>query len=279
MTNTTDTIVLYHADCLDGYAAAWAVWTKYPNWEFKAVRYNEPPPTNLPLNVYLVDFSYDAATLAGMADTHYVTVLDHHKTAMADLQPLIDNGIVKGQFDMSRSGAMIAWDWFHPGEPVPMPLACVEDGDLWKFQYEMTRDVCAALYSYPFDDMPGFDRMMRQRIGMLVLEGNAINRTRQNQVRLIIDNTRRGLMIDGWFVPVCNAPKEYASDIGNQLAKGQPFAATYYDTETHRVFSLRSAVSSSWWQDVSLIAKQYGGGGHKHAAGFSVPRYHSLGIA
>ena len=27
-------IVLYHADCFDGFGAAWAVWKKFPNARF-----------------------------------------------------------------------------------------------------------------------------------------------------------------------------------------------------------------------------------------------------
>jgi nanoRNase/pAp phosphatase (c-di-AMP/oligoRNAs hydrolase) len=30
--------------------------------------------------------------------------------------------------------------------------------------------------------------------------------------------------------------------------------------------------------DVAEVAKQYGGGGHRHAAGFSVPRTHALAL-
>jgi nanoRNase/pAp phosphatase (c-di-AMP/oligoRNAs hydrolase) len=45
------------------------------------------------------------------------------------------------------------------------------------------------------------------------------------------------------------------------------FAACYWDTPEGRVFSLRSIGDF----DVSEIAKQYGGGGHKNASGFRLP--------
>ena len=44
-------------------------------------------------------------------------------------------------------------------------------------------------------------------------------------------------------------------------------------TTDGRVFSLRSTEEGL---DVSEIAKQYGGGGHKHASGFRVPYGHEL---
>jgi nanoRNase/pAp phosphatase (c-di-AMP/oligoRNAs hydrolase) len=57
------------------------------------------------------------------------------------------------------------------------------------------------------------------------------------------------------------------SDAAHKLAQGNPFAACYWDTPNGRVFGLRSDENGL---DVSAIAKNYGGGGHVHAAGFTV---------
>jgi len=54
---------------------------------------------------------------------------------------------------------------------------------------------------------------------------------------------------------------------GHEMAKGRPFAACYWDTPKGRVFSLRSSDDGA---DVSEVAKQYGGGGHRNASGFTV---------
>jgi nanoRNase/pAp phosphatase (c-di-AMP/oligoRNAs hydrolase) len=71
-------------------------------------------------------------------------------------------------------------------------------------------------------------------------------------------------------IDLVNAPPMYSSDIGSIIAKEKVFGGTYYDTATHREFSLRSVGDF----DVSEIAKSFGGGGHKNAAGFKVPRSH-----
>lgn len=55
--------------------------------------------------------------------------------------------------------------------------------------------------------------------------------------------------------------------IGGLTTSIYPFAACYWDTPEGRVFSLRSKDDGF---DVGEIAKQYGGGGHKHASGFRV---------
>jgi oligoribonuclease NrnB/cAMP/cGMP phosphodiesterase (DHH superfamily) len=56
------------------------------------------------------------------------------------------------------------------------------------------------------------------------------------------------------------------SDIAGELAKGRPFGACYFDRfDGKRQWSLRSAPDGV---DVSEVAKQFGGGGHRHAAGW-----------
>lgn len=47
-----------------------------------------------------------------------------------------------------------------------------------------------------------------------------------------------------------------------------PFVVGYYDNESHRIFSLRSHKKG---MNVKEVAKIHSGGGHLHAAGFTVP--------
>ena len=82
------------------------------------------------------------------------------------------------------------------------------------------------------------------------------------------------MVIGGQLVPVANLPYTLTSDAGHLMCvephEGSlaPFAACYWDPPDGRVFSLRSAEGG---YDVSEIAKAYGGGGHKNAAGFTMP--------
>ena len=72
-------------------------------------------------------------------------VLDHHKTAMEELQPLLDDpeSGITGVFDMGRSGAALAWQYLANKKPLPELLQYVEDRDLWRFAFgNTTRDVC-----------------------------------------------------------------------------------------------------------------------------------------
>jgi len=81
------------------------------------------------------------------------------------------------------------------------------------------------------------------------------------------------MLIGGHDVPVANLPYMFASDAGQLMAEGERFAGSYFDTPEGRTFSLRSTDAG---MDVSEIAQQYGGGGHRNAAGFRVPFDHEL---
>ena len=62
------TVVLYHAECADGFGAAWALWNQFPTARFIPVKHGNPPPAGLQdQRVVIVDFSYARETLETMA--------------------------------------------------------------------------------------------------------------------------------------------------------------------------------------------------------------------
>ena len=285
-------ICIYHAPCQDGFTAAWAIWKRWPDVEFVPGVYGAEPPDVTRKRVLLVDFSYKAPVLRRMAESAaFVAVLDHHKSAEADLadfavdaidwQPRFeDQGLaglaihnIQAKFDMTRSGAMLAWEYAHPGELAPGIVQHVQDRDLWRFHLPYTRETAAVLFSHDYDFAAW--SMLAAELGMpagchaIIREGAAIERKHHKDVAELLKMTTRPMVIGGACVPVANLPYTVSSDAANALAEGQPFGACYYDNaDGRRVFSLRSKADGA---DVSEIAATYGGGGHARAAGFSMP--------
>jgi len=132
------TYVLYHESCPDGAAAAWAAWRQFgSNAEYFPVNYGKPMPVMEDgAEIYVLDFSYPRQQLIDLAKrSTLVTVLDHHATAEKDLAGLemelrskMDNPH-KIHFDMTKSGAVLAWEHFFPDVPVPEILAYIQDRD------------------------------------------------------------------------------------------------------------------------------------------------------
>jgi oligoribonuclease NrnB/cAMP/cGMP phosphodiesterase (DHH superfamily) len=306
-------LVIYHSNCADGFTAAWAVH-KAIDADFHPGVHQTPPPDVAGRDVILVDFCYPPAVLLEMCQTaRSILVLDHHKSAESDMpaNPLtaddqltvvriegfdVDAGptwrhfqgwveqdkcegirkaMIYALFDMNRSGAGIAWDFFHPGAARPELIDHVEDRDLWRFALPGTREIQAAVFSYPYE-FDVWDLLMETPMKTLRAQGVAIERKHHKDVAELVKVARRQMVIGHYDVPVASLPYTLASDAGHLMAKGQPFAACYYDKDGGRVFSLRSTDQGV---DVSEVAKLYGGGGHARAAGFTVPRDHELAMA
>jgi oligoribonuclease NrnB/cAMP/cGMP phosphodiesterase (DHH superfamily) len=292
-------LCIWHKGCVDGFTSAWVVW-RFLNGlcDFHEGVYNESPPDVLGRNVIMVDFSYPAEVIGQMEnDANAMLILDHHKTAEAALRPwtqpwpeltpaLPVEGCV-AHFDMERSGAGLAWDYFYGGfhgighKPRPRIINHVEDRDLWKFQILGTREIGAVLYSHPFDFMVWESLAMEMEddanYNSMQAQGHAIDRAHKKNCQQLAVSGRRMIKIGGVRMPAVNAPYFMASDIGHILAS-EPgntthAAAVYYDMgDGKRVFSLRSnKKADDPGLDVSAIAKTYGGGGHHNAAGFTAP--------
>jgi oligoribonuclease NrnB/cAMP/cGMP phosphodiesterase (DHH superfamily) len=179
---------------------------------------------------------------------------------------------------MSRSGATIAWDYLYPLQQRPLLLGYIEDRDLWQFKLSMSREVASALFSVKYD-FEEWDKLMNlDSTGMLrlIADGMAIERKHKKDIEELVGVTVREMCIAGYNVPVANLPYTMVSDAATEMSIDHPFAACYWDTATHRCFGLRSMPEG---MDVSYIAQQYGGGGHKHASGFKVSREHPLAHA
>ena len=264
------TLCIHHGNCADGFAAAaWVVRKALgeENVEFFAGVYQTLPPDVEDRDVILVDFSYKRPVMEKIiSSAKSVTVLDHHKTAAADLEGLICADVV---FDMNRSGAGITWDYFFPDQPRPQLINHIEDRDLWRFALPKTREIQANVFSYPYD-FKVWDQLMAADPAVLAVEGTAIERKHFKDIAELVKVCRRELKIGGIVVPAASLPYTLTSDAGHMMATehASKIGVCYWDTLAGRVFSLRSTDDGP---DVSAIAKQYGGGGHAHAAGFTVP--------
>jgi nanoRNase/pAp phosphatase (c-di-AMP/oligoRNAs hydrolase) len=75
-------------------------------------------------------------------------------------------------------------------------------------------------------------------------------------------------VIAGHVVPVVNCGRHCASEIVGELAEGYPFAASWQERDGAVHYELRSRAGGI---PVNDVAREFGGGGHKMAAGFAVP--------
>jgi nanoRNase/pAp phosphatase (c-di-AMP/oligoRNAs hydrolase) len=262
-----DTVVIYHANCLDGYGAAYAAWRKFKDSaEYVPANYGDNPPCVLGKKVYILDFSYKREVLLRMKDeAASILVLDHHKTAKEDLE-----GLEFAVFDVERSGCIMAWDYFHGEKSRPFGLELIQDRDLWRFNYRITKAFTAALRALIPLDFSSWSVLLNVSAAYeLADRGKDLLTVFESDVEELAKHFHAIELFSVKGV-ACNAPSKYASELGNLLAlQHGTYAAVYsYDGASKLwLYSLRSVGDF----DVSGIAKLYGGGGHKNAAGFSSP--------
>lgn len=308
-------MILYHADCIDGFTAAWAVKRRFPDAEAIPVKYGEDPPDVTGKVVAIVDFSYDPDTTEFLVgSSEFLILLDHHKTALDAFQAaylphhsgallrvvsFADNAHIV--IDMNRSGAGMAWDFFlkymDPEEVSPRPdlVNYVEDRDLWRWSLRGSREVNAFIGTVAhefetWDELAErlwvFDRWAPAGGGRIFEAGAAVLRRNEQLIERVCSNSYR--TASNPYHRGCRAVNSpvLQSEIGNRLAQQSadegemPMALVWwYDPElpvtginsiadgTQVRVSLRSVGDF----DVSAIAKHYGGGGHKNAAGCVMP--------
>lgn len=114
--------IIYHHPCSDGFGAAYCAWKFFQlnytkNVEFLPMNIGDPPPCNLEgKNLLLLDYSYKKEVVLKLLKiVKKLLIIDHHKSAYEDLQDLPKEYKF---FDMNRSGAMLAWEYFFPGKKI-----------------------------------------------------------------------------------------------------------------------------------------------------------------
>ena len=307
-------LVIYHANCTDGFGAAFAAWLKlgdeaeYIPMNYGEVETLEDFDMKVSLaakgnDIYILDFSFPHEVMVALFQhAKRVVWLDHHKTAFEmwckgvpekgwicqRLNCTEDNpsGNVHIELNNNKSGALLAWEYFHPITKVPMLIQHIDDRDRWQFKMDGSKELHAALRSYEpwtfeqwwrlFYDKPGLGTYKRAN---LIQEGAAILRAHNQHVQSALKQAKTCAIRWDWK-EVCgtvgyreavgysaNAPAFLTSDLGHELAnKSGTFGLVWSmagDGQIH--CSLRSNGD----YDVSAIAKAFGGGGHRNAAGFS----------
>ena len=311
-------LVIFHANCADGFAAAFATWlvlgdeAEYVPMQYGKIDFDfEGGFFNLGSNeadnpctfiagrdVYILDFSFPRPIMdAIFRNAKKVVWLDHHKTAFEmwcggipedGYYTCSIGGVNQNHFirlHNEKSGAVLAWEYFHPGTEVPLFIKHIDDYDRWVFAIEGTKEFNKALWSNTpwsfngwknaFLNAPGSD-FPYLNIGVFYTEGAAILRAHNQNVQTVVKGAARKCTL--WVTDpayrvidhglAANCPPHLTSDVGHELAsQSETFGLLWYIDKDH---ACRCSLRSNGDYDVSAIAKAFGGGGHKNAAGFTI---------
>ena len=265
-------LLIYHAQCLDGFACLVIASGCRAADEIQAwpARYGEDPPDVKGRDVLICDFSWPRDVLVRMhGEAKSLRVLDHHESAEKAL-----GGLDWCTFDMERSGAALTWEHFHPGVEPPEWVRLIEDGDLWRFRHgNLTRAWQARFLSLGWRVHAWRSELERDRES-ITDRGYACLDLIDAEVKalgLLAREVRWPLARRGPAQPVvvANSGPLHRSFVLKEALDRFPdavVAVAYWQDEKGRwEHSIRSRKDGP---NVAEIAEQLGGGGHRHAAGW-----------
>jgi len=265
----SEEICFYHND-MDGKCAGAIVNHAYPGMDLRPVQYGQTIPLDdvHGKDVYMVDFCLQPFDLMEeLASTCYLTWIDHHKSA-------IEESVRRGfkchdmRIRIGSAGCELAWEHFFGNIEMPRAVHLLGRYDVWD-------------HSDP--DILPFQYAMRT-YGMLP-ESHAWWEclfSMSDLSQYIEYGQTIILYIDSYYADYAQSAFDTELDgvpaIALNLIRSSSQAFdTVYDPDKHSMmisFGWRhgqwtvSLYATKEGVDVSEIAKRYGGGGHKGAAGF-----------
>lgn len=296
-------LVIYHHPCADGITAAviantalGCVNTELLPWNYNKEQkfIDEHLESCKDRDVYILDFSFSKDLTDQIINLSNKTYwFDHHASAFENwlgksVVPTDKFTASSNKFyirlNNNKSGARITWDYFelYQDGSIPLLVQVVEDRDLWKFQLPGTKHISLALRSYGMDVEVWEEFLFKDcETAKLEQEGITIERY-QNQ---LLNSFNKHTMLtkdedtncEGIIV---NAPVSLASDLAEllfSLNRDANYCIVWQEStiENGIFVSARSRKTSSL--TARNIASRYGGGGHEHAAGFSIDCIQELG--
>lgn len=271
--NDPNPLVIYHGKCPDGFGAALAAWLFFEGrGEYVGMSHSkntllEEMPPMQGRSVYILDFSFTPEIMQAIDEqASQLVMLDHHKSAADKLSGFKCRcgGV---HFDLTQSGAMLAWKFFQADKPVPDLIRFIEDRDLWNWTFPESAPFLSALDLEP-NEFPRWAEIAafgQDQVAEFCQRGNAMNEKFLSLCKDIaggatpvVFNGQSGLMV--------NCPGAFTSEVGNLLAEQCGTFALLWSVSKDTVVKIGLRAVPTF--NAIPLAESMGGGGHPQACGF-----------
>lgn len=280
-------VVFYHND-LDGKCSASIVKKSINNCKCYSVDYRngiDLDKFNKGDTVIIVDFTpsvnkefSDIVNKAGK-----VIWLDHHKVNIEKHNNFSDLDGIRS--NTNPSACILTWKYFFPNSVIPKAVIYTSDYDTWTHEYSDSRyfetgmnsvdcnpesDIWKRLLNCDngFSDIgfSDFDSTDNSLINEIINRGKIISDYNNIFSKQYLEDYCYIVNFDGYKSIVCNMA-HFGSDFFNSINQDEYDLMIMYvydgNQYSYSLYSTKNDVNCA------EIAKQYGGGGHKGAAGFN----------
>lgn len=266
-------LILYHARCADGFGAALAAWLYYEGRaEFRPCDHGDVKsvadlPTLDGRAVYILDFSFAPELMRDIEQrAAKLVMLDHHKSAAEKLTGFACRcGVV--HFDMGKSGARLAWEFFQSDRALPALVRYIEDRDIWAWKFPESAGFLAALdmEAMDFERWAQIASFGEDELTDFMLRGQAMD----EKFRKLCEDIAAGaepVVFNGQPGLMVNAPGMFHSLVGEMLSKKSGTYALMWSASKGGLIKVGLRSQRSY--DCIPLAESMGGGGHAQACGF-----------
>ena len=289
--------IIFHAPCSDGVSSLWsALYYKDIPEKISCKAGVNPINSFTNKNIIFVDICPTMEFLIKTSTTaSYILILDHHKSAydnyMQNIKLFKDINNIEFIFDMDRSGCQMTWDYFFvdkDNNPISRPwfIDYIADRDLWTWKLEFSKEINASLNENNLIDQYDLSKLTNLLIDpedkkdILINQGKFITRLHKKELDSASNKaveasiTISGINYRVWLGG--NISNSLRSELGNLLTYKK---FTDNSLPDFTVIWLYEPKMNEWWislrgsktsPDLSIISKNFGGGGHSKASGFII---------
>lgn len=279
--------IFHHNKDMDGYTSGAILKTKYTDAEYIGWDYTDSPPNIQELineDIILIDITFKLDFLQEIAKvSNSLTVIDHHLSFKRQVEELekTENILFNYIYDANLSACELGWSYCYPDLKIPVAVKLIGEYDTWRSSdSDRWEEVIMPFHYYMYgiankmEDIPSYifeeilDLSYYIKIGKSIMNyQNTMNES--SAVKNSFEKTAYG-----GFKCLCINYYPFNSNV--LLSK--------WDTSKYDL-SMGFSYNGNKWSvslrsvgdfDVSKIAKERGGGGHKNAAGFEVDSFDKI---
>ena len=260
---------LYHSADLDGHCSGAIVKYFYPQCETIPINYGDECPKFRAWEIIvIVDFSLPRNTMEDLTRTNHVRWMDHHKTAIEEMEGLHIPGIR----EIGKGACELTWNYFS-GYKLPKAVRLLSLYDVWdhedpevlEFQYGMRIEPDTSPENVNLWKPLLYDDTTK--VSSIKNAGKTILQYEKEQNKKYCDSCALPLSFEGLTFMAMNKP----------MSNSKVMDSIYNPDEHDGVLFFAYRHGKGWTIsifsdtiDVGAIAKRHGGGGHKGAAGFII---------
>lgn len=247
------------------------------------------------VELYIVDFSLPYEVIKEFSSIFKsILILDHHKTSYENFSSNGTIETIKNNwkkinlfpncafiYSEKESGAKLTYKYLNnisDDNDLPMYIKLVSDRDMWEFNF---KDTNLFYYGIEFVKPKSFeelDNLINEKFNDLLSYGKYVEINLNNYIKNLASshlvyitgiNIATNEHIRGGLI---NAELKHASELGSYIVNHEKlehrvdFCIIFIISNNNVLCSIRSRKEF----DCSVIAKKYGGGGHKNSSGFSL---------